>query len=147
MPKIKERSKIKHSRECSKTFGVERILDKRISKRGKVEYLLKWLNYSESESTWEPESHLVYSPHMKGEPSMPSSKPDQSGKAGSTVVSENSAISIGNIVIATGNTPVTGSTCVAGNTKVAGKIAVTSKKNSGSMLGKDKGKEAKMKVG
>ena len=47
MPKVKKRSKIKHSLECGKTFAVERILDKRIGKRGKVEYLLKWLNYSE----------------------------------------------------------------------------------------------------
>ena len=54
---------------------------------------------------------------------------------------------IGNIVIATCHAPVTWSTGVAGNTEVAGKISVTSKKNSGSMLGKDKGKEAKVKVG
>ena len=46
MPKVKERSKMKNSRECRKTFGVEMILDKRISKRGKAECLGKWLNYS-----------------------------------------------------------------------------------------------------
>ena len=147
MPKVKKSSKIKHSLECGKTFAVERILDKRIGKRGKVEYLLKWLNYSESESTWEPKSHLVHFPHMKGEPSMLASRHDLSGKAGSTAVAEKSVVSTGNIMIAIGNCPVTGITGVAGNAEVAGKIAVAGKKNARSVLGKDKDKEAKMKVG
>ena len=78
---------------------------------------------------------------MKGEPSMPASRHDLSGKAGSTAVPEKSTVPTGNIMIAIGNGPVTG------NTEVAGKIAVTGKKNARSVLGKDKDKEAKMKVG
>ena len=84
---------------------------------------------------------------MKGEPSMLASRHDLSGKAGSSAVAESSDVSTGNIVIAIGNGPVTGNTGVAGNTEVAGKIAVAGKKNARSMLGKDKDKEAKMKVG
>ena len=38
-------------------YEVEAILDKRESPIG-VEYLLKWLNYNISESTWEPISQL-----------------------------------------------------------------------------------------
>lgn len=39
------------------SFSVEDIIDKRI-KSGKIEYLIKWTNYSINECTWEPLSHL-----------------------------------------------------------------------------------------
>lgn len=39
-------------------FSVEKILDKRIGPGGRVEYLLKWMNYSELDSTWEPKNNL-----------------------------------------------------------------------------------------
>jgi hypothetical protein len=39
------------------TYEVEAIIGKRESQIG-VEYLLKWLNYDVSESTWEPKSQL-----------------------------------------------------------------------------------------
>uniref|UniRef100_T1J638 CXXC-type domain-containing protein n=1 Tax=Strigamia maritima TaxID=126957 RepID=T1J638_STRMM len=38
-------------------FQVEKIIAKRL-KRGKVEYLLKWKDYPESENTWEPVDNL-----------------------------------------------------------------------------------------
>ena len=34
-------------------YVVEKILDKR-SKGGKVEYLVKWENYTDADNTWEP---------------------------------------------------------------------------------------------
>lgn len=36
---------------------IERILDCRL-RNNKLEYLIKWLGYSEEESTWEPRSHV-----------------------------------------------------------------------------------------
>ena len=41
----------------SPEFEVESLLDKRISS-GIAYYLVKWKDYSESESSWEPISHL-----------------------------------------------------------------------------------------
>ena len=129
MPKAKKRSQMKHSRSSAEIFSVERILDKRIGKGGKSEYLLKWLNYPESESTWEPESHLVYARHARSETSMPASRPYLPGKAGGTAVAQNSAVATGN-------------TAVAGSTSIAGEIAVADKKNASSV----KGKDSKVKV-
>ena len=40
-------------------YEVEKIIDRRIVK-GKKEYLIKWKDYPESQSTWEPISHLKY---------------------------------------------------------------------------------------
>lgn len=37
---------------------VERIVDKRRNRKGKVEYLVRWRGYGSEEDTWEPESHL-----------------------------------------------------------------------------------------
>lgn len=37
---------------------VERILDSRRTRKGKVEYLVRWRGYSSDGDTWEPESHL-----------------------------------------------------------------------------------------
>lgn len=45
-------------------YVVEKILDKRISQTGKVEYFLKWLNWPLETSTWEPEEHLINCPEL-----------------------------------------------------------------------------------
>ncbi|XP_076601337.1 chromodomain Y-like protein isoform X1 [Chaetodon auriga] len=39
-------------------YEVERIMDKRKNKKGKVEYLVRWRGYGSEGDTWEPESHL-----------------------------------------------------------------------------------------
>ncbi|XP_041804272.1 chromodomain Y-like protein isoform X2 [Chelmon rostratus] len=39
-------------------YEVERIMDKRKNKKGKVEYLVRWRGYGSDGDTWEPESHL-----------------------------------------------------------------------------------------
>ena len=45
--------------ENNNYYEVEKIMDRRIV-RGKKEYLIKWKGYPESQSTWEPNSHLTY---------------------------------------------------------------------------------------
>ncbi|XP_073534817.1 chromodomain Y-like protein [Phyllobates terribilis] len=40
-------------------YEVERIVDKRKNKKGKVEYLVHWKGYDSGDDTWEPEQHLV----------------------------------------------------------------------------------------
>ncbi|XP_041751501.2 chromodomain Y-like protein isoform X2 [Coregonus clupeaformis] len=39
-------------------YEVERIVDKRKNKKGKMEYLVRWRGYGYEGDTWEPESHL-----------------------------------------------------------------------------------------
>ncbi|XP_075432855.1 chromodomain Y-like protein 2 [Ascaphus truei] len=41
-------------------YEVERIVDKRKSKKGKWEYLIRWKSYGSNEDTWEPEHHLLH---------------------------------------------------------------------------------------
>lgn len=43
---------------ASAPLQVERIVDKRKNKKGKVEYLVRWRGYGSEGDTWEPESHL-----------------------------------------------------------------------------------------
>ena len=46
-------------------FEVETILDKRFTKKGKVEFLIKWKNYDKPEdNTWEPLSDTGDDKHM-----------------------------------------------------------------------------------
>ena len=40
-------------------YEVENILDKRVAKKGKVEYLVKWKNFDDlADYTWEPANNL-----------------------------------------------------------------------------------------
>ena len=40
-------------------YEVEKIMDKRVAKKGKVEYLVKWKNFDDpADYTWEPVNNL-----------------------------------------------------------------------------------------
>ena len=40
-------------------YEVEKIMEKRVSKKGKVEYLVKWKNFDDpADYTWEPYNNL-----------------------------------------------------------------------------------------
>ena len=40
-------------------FEVEKILEKRLTKKGKIEYLVKWKNFEDpKETSWEPALNL-----------------------------------------------------------------------------------------
>ena len=39
-------------------YSMEKILDKRISSSGKLEYLIAWENFGPEDNTWEPQSNI-----------------------------------------------------------------------------------------
>ena len=45
--------------EPEEDYEVEEILEKRVVKKGKIEYLVKWKNFEDpADNSWEPSSHL-----------------------------------------------------------------------------------------
>ena len=61
--------------DCNEEYEVDTIVDSRIYK-GKLQYLVHWKGYDESERTWEPVSNLKNSPEIveqfhKSHPSAP----------------------------------------------------------------------------
>ena len=45
--------------EPEEDYEVEEILEKRVVKKGKIEYLVKWKNFEDpADNSWEPRNHL-----------------------------------------------------------------------------------------
>ena len=44
--------------EEKEEYIVEKIVDHRTNKKGKLEYFLKWKGFPDDQNTWEPANHL-----------------------------------------------------------------------------------------
>lgn len=52
------------SNDGNEEYVVERIEKRRVLNNGRVEYFLKWKNWSSTYNTWEPEEHLKNCPEL-----------------------------------------------------------------------------------
>ena len=87
---VRKMPKLKQSRAdgdaSMKTFEIDCILNSRIGKGNRTEYLLKWIGYPDSESTWECNHDLICPKlieayerkHSKGQSSACASAPNSS---------------------------------------------------------------------
>ena len=44
--------------EDEEEYSIERIIGKRTNRHGKIEYLVKWRGYPDTEDTWEPKANM-----------------------------------------------------------------------------------------
>jgi len=60
----KEEKGAKGAKDSEEEYAVEKIIDKRMGKNKKFEYLLKWEGYDEEDNTWETVESLAHCPKL-----------------------------------------------------------------------------------